>query len=372
MMEILLIVGGSVVVMVVLGFLAVSLLASRSRNRLLNEGVLTLQQKLEDQERLTRAAEYKARLAEDQNALTVKSSERFWAGGPISHTLKTVLEVLEGWKLDEDKAPKPFSKRLAEENGWNEEFTAAAIIEYKRFLALYLTTGITVTPSKVVDEVWHLHLQYTLNYWSLCRKLGAAIHHCPSRGDEIDESKYQQAFVETLACYQVAFQASPPVSIWGEVPAGVQAAIAEQQRKVDAKIEEEKQKKRRSRETVENPYLRDGCAANSDAFLFNFLLWHTVVSSPAQAAASEHSPSGSSPTVGVPMDTTHVSSFIAPPSESSGGGGSSSSGYSGDSGGTGSSFGGFSSGGGFSSCGGGGFSSCGGGGSAASCGGGGM
>ncbi len=58
-----------------------------------------------------------------------------------------------------------FSDRLARENDWSLEFTAQAIIEYKKFCYLAMTAPHEVTPSDEVDQVWHLHLLYTRDYW---------------------------------------------------------------------------------------------------------------------------------------------------------------------------------------------------------------
>ncbi len=368
-MEWILIVGGAATLVVVLVLFAWSLSSSQRSLSASQSREKDLNVSLAESQRQTREAQWATSRANSDAAAAAKGWERFWAGGPIAHHLKKVLEILEGYALDDATAPVPFSKRLAEENEWDEAFTAVAIVEYKRFLALYLTTGITVTPSKIVDEVWHLHLQYTENYWGLCRALGVAIHHCPSRGDEVDEAKYQRAFVRTLACYRAVFQADAPTPIWGEIPPAVLALVAEQQSKVDTQIEEEKKKRRRS--TVSNPYTASSSTPSDDGspFIYNFLLWHTVLATPSPAAASTGD-STSTPSVGVPISDNSSASIASCGGGSSGGGSSS---YSSDGG---SSYGGSSyGGGGYSSCGGssGGGSSCGGGGGGgASCGGGGM
>lgn len=90
----------------------------------------------------------------------------------------------QSFPFDEPGVSRPFSARLREENGWNEGFTRRAIDEYRRFLVLAALAGHRVSPSPMVDKVWHLHLLYTRSYWNeLCGKvLGFPLHHEPSRG----------------------------------------------------------------------------------------------------------------------------------------------------------------------------------------------
>src|SRR5690348_275204 len=97
---------------------------------------------------------------------------------------QSLLVKLQSFPLDEPGASRPFSARLREENGWNEGFTCRAIDECRRFLVLAALAGHRVSPSHVVDTVWHLHLLYTRSYWNeLCGNvLGFPLHHEPSRG----------------------------------------------------------------------------------------------------------------------------------------------------------------------------------------------
>ena len=98
---------------------------------------------------------------------------------------RSLLAILQSFPFDEPGVSRPFSARLREENGWNEGFTRRAMDEYRRFLVLAALAGHRVSPSPIVDEVWHLHLLDTRSYWNeLCGKvLGFPLHHEPSRGD---------------------------------------------------------------------------------------------------------------------------------------------------------------------------------------------
>ncbi|MFO0899957.1 MAG: TIGR04222 domain-containing membrane protein [Pirellulales bacterium] len=127
-----------------------------------------------------------------------------------------LAERLRTFSLDEPGATRPFSKRLAAEQGWSAEFAAAAIEEYKRFALLSVAAGHVVTPSKVVDEVWHLHLIYTRNYWDVfCPQvLGRPLHHDPGVGRAGEADRHAQQYAQTLASYRRVFGSEPPAAQW--------------------------------------------------------------------------------------------------------------------------------------------------------------
>ena len=84
----------------------------------------------------------------------------------------TLYENLQNFALDTEGAQYKFSDRLARENGWTRSFTQAAIAEYKKFIYLAATSTTPVSPSDVVDQVWHQHLTYTRSYWQqMCAAL---------------------------------------------------------------------------------------------------------------------------------------------------------------------------------------------------------
>ena len=62
--------------------------------------------------------------------------------------IKSILE----FQLDDPSADFNFSNRLAQENGWNEEFSKRVVTEYLRFLVLCADAGHKVTPSDAVDH----------------------------------------------------------------------------------------------------------------------------------------------------------------------------------------------------------------------------
>ncbi|WP_309714680.1 hypothetical protein [Armatimonas sp.] len=110
-----------------------------------------------------------------------------------------------------------FSKRLARENEWGVLFTEQVIGEYRRFLYLTQVAGHAVTPSKAVDEAWHLHLLYTRSYWeALCGDiLSKPLHHEPGTGKPKDEVHFAGQYAKTQESYQRIFGEEPPSCVWG-------------------------------------------------------------------------------------------------------------------------------------------------------------
>ena len=119
------------------------------------------------------------------------------------------------FKLDQAEAAFPFSQRLAWEYQWTGIYTYRAIQEYKKFVFLATVTDHILSPSTVVDRVWHLHLLYTHSYWDdFCGKvLNKALHHSLGLGGKQDGLKYRYYYVQTLEMYQKYF-GTPPADIW--------------------------------------------------------------------------------------------------------------------------------------------------------------
>jgi len=123
---------------------------------------------------------------------------------------------IQAFSPDEPGVVFPFSARLAQENGWSREHALRVTREYLRFVYLAMTAGHPVTPSRAVDEAWHLHLTYTRSYWEeMCgRVLGRPLHHEPTRGGAAEEAKFSDWYARTLASYRTAFGEEPPADVW--------------------------------------------------------------------------------------------------------------------------------------------------------------
>ncbi len=129
---------------------------------------------------------------------------------------QTLWKRIETFSIDDPLAGFTFSRKLAAQNGWTLAFTAKAIAEYKRFIFLCCISPTGASPSPIVDEVWHLHLTYTHNYWKeFCgQTLHKEIHHHPSKGGAAEADKHRNWYAETLALYRDVFEGEPPAEIW--------------------------------------------------------------------------------------------------------------------------------------------------------------
>lgn len=142
---------------------------------------------------------------------------------------------LNDFQLDDPRAAFRFTDRLAHENGWSKTFARRAVDEYKKFIYLAATGATPVTPSDVVDQVWHLHLTFTRSYWDeMCAELlGRTLHHGPTKGGGSEDAKFRKQYAETLALYREEFGIEPPSEFWP--PADARFAGASHQRWVDAR-----------------------------------------------------------------------------------------------------------------------------------------
>ncbi len=135
---------------------------------------------------------------------------------PIRQDHVALWERLEDFQIGDPESPFPFAARLARENRWTPDFAHRVIDEYKRFLFLAVAAGHPVTPSRSVDEAWHLHLLYTRSYWDeLCGTvLMRPLHHDPTKGGETEDAKFTDWYARTCESYARFFGAQPPEDIW--------------------------------------------------------------------------------------------------------------------------------------------------------------
>ncbi len=111
-----------------------------------------------------------------------------------------------------------FIRRLARENAWSHDFALRAIQEYKRYCYLQCVSASSRCPSRVVDQVWHLHLLYTRDYWRrFCPDvLQRDLHHAPSQETAKDLNVDRENYALTLADYEREFGAAP-TAIWPDL-----------------------------------------------------------------------------------------------------------------------------------------------------------
>jgi hypothetical protein len=118
-------------------------------------------------------------------------------------------------EFDFDSPPSEygFSIRLANENFWTKNFTEQAMLEYRKFMYLASTSDMMVSPSGIVDTVWHQHLIFTQSYQDFCILIGKKVQHIPSTHNKEDIEKFAQAKERTKKLYLDTF-GEQPKNIW--------------------------------------------------------------------------------------------------------------------------------------------------------------
>ncbi len=117
----------------------------------------------------------------------------------------------------EDASTLAFASKLARKYGWGVKFALRAILEYKKFVFLGVTGQQRVTPSKVIDMVWHQHIEFTRGYRGFCESvLGANFDHDPELVPfDRQTAVYDAQYHTTLERYHSEFKMDPPEDIWG-------------------------------------------------------------------------------------------------------------------------------------------------------------
>jgi len=120
---------------------------------------------------------------------------------------------VEAYNFDFPISEYGFSTRLAYENNWTINYTQKAILEYKKFMFLAATSSVMVSPSAIVDIVWHQHLIFTQLYNKFCDVLGKRIEHIPSTHNRAEKEKFAQAKESTRVLYE-GFFGKQPEEFW--------------------------------------------------------------------------------------------------------------------------------------------------------------
>jgi hypothetical protein len=126
---------------------------------------------------------------------------------------KQLWNEIENFSLDDDNSEYNFSIRLSHENDWPIYFTEKAILEYKKFMYLAAISDKMVSPSGIVDIVWHQHLIFTKSYSTLGDLLQKKIDHIPSTHNPKEKEKFKLAETFTKEIYQQEF-GEQPAEIW--------------------------------------------------------------------------------------------------------------------------------------------------------------
>ncbi|WP_143102094.1 glycine-rich domain-containing protein [Flavobacterium phragmitis] len=126
---------------------------------------------------------------------------------------KILWEKVQGFEFDNLQDQYGFSTRLALENYWTLYFTQVALLEYKKFMFLAATQNEMVSPSEIVDIVWHQHLIFTNSYTDFCNLLGKRIEHIPSTHNKAEFEMFHKAKERTKELYEINF-GKQPLEVW--------------------------------------------------------------------------------------------------------------------------------------------------------------
>lgn len=110
-----------------------------------------------------------------------------------------------------------FAHKISTQYGWKLNFAQRALEEYKKFVYLGVVSDFAVTPSEVIDKVWHKHLLFSKAYRIFCNEV---IEHTFDHTPELIKIEeqieiYQWQYFETLALYKSEFNTEPPADVWG-------------------------------------------------------------------------------------------------------------------------------------------------------------
>jgi hypothetical protein len=120
---------------------------------------------------------------------------------------------------DGKEAHTPRRSRLAfllgQNEHWTDEYAMNAVEEYRRFVYLARVADGKVTPSEIVDRVWHAHITDSGDYVDgFCRALfGEILHHEPATGPA-DRPRHEAQFAATRTLYEAEFGEVPPPDFW--------------------------------------------------------------------------------------------------------------------------------------------------------------
>jgi len=111
---------------------------------------------------------------------------------------------------------KAFADKLSRKLDWNCDFALKAIWEYKKFVYLGVISDFSVTPSKIIDQVWHEHLLFSAGYRKFCEEV---IEHNFDHNPELvsvssQTDTFHNQYFETLELYEAEFGSAAPENIW--------------------------------------------------------------------------------------------------------------------------------------------------------------
>jgi len=116
-----------------------------------------------------------------------------------------------------DASTKAFANKLAVKLGWKTRFAEWAVAEYKRFVYLGVISDFVVTPSHIIDQVWHQHILFSKAYRSFCTDIiECHFDHMPELiASGSQTGTFSAQYFDTLKLYKKEFGIEAPPAIWG-------------------------------------------------------------------------------------------------------------------------------------------------------------
>jgi len=129
----------------------------------------------------------------------------------------TVFDKIKSAFGETDAFTRAFAAKIARKHGWENEFAFLAIREYKKFIYLGAVSHYDITPSKIIDIVWHEHQLFTRGYREFCHNvIGRQFDHSPELVAFEDQHEvYSAQYQKMLAFYRLEFGTTAPPEIWG-------------------------------------------------------------------------------------------------------------------------------------------------------------
>jgi len=115
-----------------------------------------------------------------------------------------------------DPSTRAFASKLTRKLGWKTGFALRAINEYKKYVYLGVISTKNVTPSKVIDQVWHEHQLFTKAYREFCKEtIAKDFDHTPELVPIPEQTLlFNQQYLDTVALYRTEFNMEPPADVW--------------------------------------------------------------------------------------------------------------------------------------------------------------
>ncbi|MFN5318358.1 MAG: glycine-rich domain-containing protein [Bacteroidia bacterium] len=111
---------------------------------------------------------------------------------------------------------KAFADKLSRKLNWKKNFASKAIWEYKKFVYMGVISDFSVTPSKVIDQVWHEHLLFSSGYRKFCKDvIRYDFDHNPELVNIGSQTEaFASQYFQTIELYKKEFGIEPPSEIW--------------------------------------------------------------------------------------------------------------------------------------------------------------